>query len=465
MREGERLSSRPRSKNSRGQLDSNTFSLASKFNWLLFVITLGILVIIFWNELMSPPIFDGRSFFVAGQRIYQGEILIAYEPIEGSGPFTYSPFSLPIFHVVYLIQSFSQINTITLLNLFALAVIFNFAMSFNANVSRIKKGLILLGSTLAFLGPILESIKIQQIDLIIVAFGIWAIFYSKSKTSIATVFLVISFLKPQFLIVYFASVFITRKSLMKHFVTLGSIIIFEFLYFLKEKIDLRSLLDLFDKYLATSKTIASNIDVSNQSLWASVKRFLTSPEVFGRYYPTECASTPLRRESFLDFSRTHSESIIQNATSPRIGQVLFITFFVFVCLKILIPICRMNFANHTKKNMMYLIMTLPFISPVFWYVHLVYVYPVFIFLYLETKKRYLQLSLVVAAIFILVTNWRIIGNDLADRLLYLNLTIFACITILFVASHNLKQSNVIPRIQDQDIYSRLKNMANKLRRF
>jgi len=432
------LSSRKPSKPKRASISSEVQVISPKINWFAILITFGTLLLYFKEDVFAEPNYDGRSFNIAGLRANSGQILTTYDPIQGAGPFTYSPFSIPVFQLIYRVQSLFPFNVITILNLLSLVLFVHFGSQIlNSRTVKVRT-IILLLSLAIFHSPIQESIKIQQIDLILSALCVWSFFYLKSKNLSTNLLFFISLIKPQFILIYLVSLIQIRRKIPRHLLYILSLTIVEFFYFWLHKVSFVEFNALVSRFLSTSKSIASNIDVTNQSLIASLTRIFNMPEVLGRYYPAEFASTPIRMTSLFGFDRDSSGLISQMQDQSSLVRIGFIFSIILLLIKVIYPISLQNLKIESSHAGYFLISTFPIISPLFWYVHLVYLFPIFILLANISQSRKSQGLLLVSGILIFLTNWKLFGGNVVDKLLYMNVATTACILLLITILSSVK---------------------------
>ncbi len=432
------MSSKKPSKLKRASISSEVQVFSPKINWFTILITFGILLLYFKEDVFAEPNYDGRSFNIAGLRADSGEILTTYDPIQGAGPFTYSPFSIPVFQLIYRVQSVLPFNVITILSLLSLVLFVHFGSQILDTRTVKVRTIILFLSLAIFYSPIQESIKIQQIDLILSALCVWSYFYLKSKNISTNLLLFISLIKPQFILLYLVSLIQIRKKIPRHLVFISSLTVVECVYFWVHKVSFVDFNALVSRFLSTSQSIASNIDVTNQSLIASLTRLLNMPEVLGRYYPAEFSSTPIRMASFFEFDRDSSGLISQMQDKSSLVLLGFIFFIILLLIKVIYPISLQNLRIENSHAGFFLISTFSVISPLFWYVHLVYLFPIFILLANISQSRKSQGLLLVSGILIFLTNWKLFGGNVADKLLYMNVATTACILLLITISSSVK---------------------------
>jgi len=187
--------------------------------------------------------------------------------------------------------------------------------------------------------------------------------------------------------------------------------------------------DLIKSYFQTSKSIASNIDVTNQSLLAGLNRFRDNPEVLGRYFPSEFSATPIRRISPFSYTRVHTENLLQVSDSSMLINSILAISILAIAWKFILPLYFQNYQKFSTKTI-YLLLAFPIVSPLFWYVHLVYIFPVFLLLANACIGRYSVIFVVTSGILIFATNWRIFGGAFVDIALYSNLITYSCLALI-----------------------------------
>jgi len=346
--------------------------------------------LVFLISINIPIRFDANSFITTGERVLNGDISKIYEPINGSGPFTYAPW------VAFLMVPFAilgrDINLVAAFSSLSMLGILWTALKTDEVQNHCKvPALVITSAIFSFL--IWESLYIGQIDIIL-CFLIFASYASKQTKLIKYVFAaLVVMIKPQFLPVLFF-----RQSLKEGFLNLGVLIALcsssvVFLYFYVSQ-DYQLILNLFKNFLINAHSIANTIDVTNQSGISIAKRFLGTSPYAGRYYP-EFFSPSLN----VSYNYIHPYPMI----------------FLSLLMCILSVLCIKNFKSlvHSKWGYSSFFLLLPIFSPLFWFVHYIYVIPVSFYLvrlFFANGKWYLMLAFLP----LLVSMPVITTNHLAD---------------------------------------------------
>jgi hypothetical protein len=196
-------------------------------------------------------------------------------------------------------------------------------------------------------------------------------------------------------------------------------------------IDLNEFIVLFKKYLIQSKGISSGFCCNSvsQSLQTVLFNLYSGNTQSGRWFPY----------SYADIPGTHSFGF----GVLKAGLLFSILWFIRIIITLaLLYIWRYGSRNDSVAAT---IAVIPVISPVFWFVHLIYLFVPYAFMITQISlKKKLRIILVgIPGIIFMSTNPMVIGGYLTDLLsihgIFLWISVLMVITYFFISYKNKEE--------------------------
>lgn len=404
------------------------FSINKKNLPIVGLMAFLVLLFVFYFQDMFVCRFDSGTFYITGKRILGGNVLNIYSPIEGSGPFVYTPLSLSFFVVMSYIsaQSYQVLSFIALLGIIYKIYIF----LLDNKLSVLSSFIISFNIVIMYLAVFWESIFIGQIDLLLL-FIIVSVFLKSERnvvlrdnfilfTEILFLSLIIS-LKPQFIFLYLIYLIYNKNNIKSSilFILVVNLFFILFLIYINEFSIILSI-DLIKLFLQNALHVSANLDVTNQSFFAFQERvFSDIHNIRGRYYP-DLFVAPL---------------MIKNSI-----------FYIFLMISVGILVITINMfasSNIGKSSHFHigyyllslLLSAMPTILPLYWQVHSVYLlFPIiFIMSILYPSNKQLSfIFLIICSLLMLMSNFYIIGKYIADYMLYFGSTYIVSLFVLCI---------------------------------
>lgn len=349
-----------------------TSRLQKLFPSIIFIAGTAV-VLLFCQEMQ----FDGRTFFISGRRILDQNWQHLYDPLVGSGPWTYQPQATLLFLPFMVFGTFGY-KLFLLSSVFALSLLCPLFYRLSKTISGKScvssfSGVAILACIGTLWFPIYESLYLGQIDLWIacaIAY-IWALTNARNFRGSGALLGILVTMKPQLVVflipvVMFAGWGSVIYMLATWFGSLG-------IFTIVSGATPSGIVFLFESfYRNTASIVSTAIGPVNQSALSVTQMLFSETSYLGRFCPIWYNPGPLNWHLYaIGTAAARSILILIRAV---FGSLLIFTLW------------RAYKAKDLSLIFAILLFSLPTFSPVFWQVHLVHLLPGLFWLILRVKS-------------------------------------------------------------------------------